>query len=167
MDLLLLVLAAILMVTGMLGSFLPVLPGVPLSWVGLLLFYLTSVVPMNYTFLGVTLLVALIVVVLQYVIPALGSKYFGGSKKGMLGATIGLVVGLFIPIPFGIIIGAFAGAFIGEIINKSDSSTAIRAAFGSFVGLLASTFMEFIISGIFFVLFCYKLWEFREGFFNY
>ena len=167
MDILLLILSAVLLVTGMLGSFLPVLPGVPLSWVGLLLFYLTSVVPFSYTFLGVTLLVTLIVVVLQYVIPAMGSKYFGGSKKGMIGATIGLIVGIFIPIPFGIIIGAFAGAFIGEVINRSDSRTATRAAFGSFIGLLASTFMEFIISGIFFILFCFKLWEFRSGFFNF
>ncbi|WP_424495180.1 DUF456 domain-containing protein [Salinimicrobium sp. GXAS 041] len=165
MDLILLVLAAVLLFTGMLGSFLPVLPGVPLSWVGLLLFYLTSVVPMNYLFLGVTLLVTIVVVVLQYAIPALGSKYFGGSKKGMIGATLGLVVGIFIPIPFGIIIGAFAGAFIGEIINKSDSRTATKAAFGSFIGLLASTFMEFVVAGIFFFLFCIRLWEYRDGFF--
>lgn len=161
MDILLLILAAILLITGILGSFLPVLPGVPLSWFGLLLFYLTSV-PMNYTFLGITLFVAILVMVLQYVIPALGSKYFGGSKYGMVGATIGLVVGIFIPIPLGIIIGAFAGAFIGEVINKSDSRTATRAAFGSFVGLLASTFMEFVISGIFLILFIVKVWEYRS-----
>ncbi len=165
MDIILLILAVVLLLTGMLGSFLPVLPGVPLSWVGLLLFYLTSVVPMNYTFLGITLLIALVVVVLQYAIPALGSKYFGGSKKGMIGATLGLVAGIFMPIPFGIIIGAFAGAFIGEIINKSDSRTATKAAFGSFIGLLASTFMEFMVAGIFFILFCIRLWEYREGFF--
>jgi uncharacterized protein YqgC (DUF456 family) len=66
MDILLLVMAGILLITGILGSFLPVLPGVPLSWVGLLLFYLTSVVPMNYTFLGITLVVTILVVVLQY-----------------------------------------------------------------------------------------------------
>lgn len=167
MDILLLIVAAILLITGMLGSFLPVLPGVPLSWLGLLLFYLTSVVPVNYTFLGVTLLVTILVVVLQYAIPALGSKYFGGSKPGMIGATIGLIIGVFIPVPFGIILGAFGGAFLGEIINKSDSRTAMRAAFGSFVGLLASTFMEFIISGIFFILFCFRIWEFRNEFFNF
>lgn len=165
MDILLLVLAGIFLITGMLGSFLPVLPGVPLSWAGLLLFYLTSVVPMNYTFLGITLVVTILVVVLQYVIPALGSKYFGGSKHGMIGATVGLIVGIFIPIPFGIILGAFGGAFIGEIINKSDSRTATRAALGSFLGLVASTFMEFLISGIFFILFCIKVWDFRNVFF--
>ncbi len=165
MDIFLLVLAAVLLIMGMLGSFLPVLPGVPFSWVGLLLFYLTSEVPMNYTFLGITLLVTILVVVLQYVIPAFGSKYFGGSKSGMIGATVGLFVGIFIPIPFGIILGAFGGAFIGEIINKSDSRTATRAAFGSFLGLVASTFMEFLISGIFFILFCIKVWNFRNVFF--
>ena len=161
MDIFLLVSGGILMIIGMLGSFLPVLPGVPLSWIGLLLLHLTSVVPVNYLFLGITLTVTILMVVLQYAIPALGSKYFGGSRPGMIGATIGLVAGIFIPIPFGIVIGAFAGAFIGEIVNKSDSRTAIKAAFGSFIGLLASSFMEFLVAGIFFILFCIKVWNYR------
>ena len=165
MDILLLIIAAVLVIGGMLGSFLPVLPGVPLSWVGLLLLYLTSAVPMNYSFLIITFVVALIMVVLQYAIPALGSKYFGGSKKGMWGATIGLVVGIFLPIPFTIIIGPFVGALLGEFLNKSDSHTAVKAAFGSFIGLLASTFMEFVVAFIFFILFCFRVWDFRNEFF--
>lgn len=167
MDIALLVIAALLMIIGMLGSFLPVLPGVPLSWIGLLLLHLTDPVPVNYLFLGITLVVALLMIVLQYAIPALGSRYFGGSKKGMVGATIGLIVGIFIPIPFGIIIGAFAGAFIGEVLNKTESRTAIRAAFGSFVGLMASTFMEFVVTAIFFVLFCVKVWNYKELLLNF
>lgn len=161
MDTLLLVIAALLMITGMLGSFLPVLPGVPLSWIGLLLLHLTGTVPLNYLFLGITLLVTLLMIILQYVIPAMGSKYFGGSKKGMVGATVGLVIGIFIPIPFGIIIGALGGAFLGEILNRSETRTAVRAAFGSFIGLLASTFMEFLVTAIFFILFCVKVWNYR------
>ena len=165
MDILLLIIGGLLVVGGMLGSFLPVLPGVPLSWVGLLLLYLTSVVPMNYTFLIITFVVALIMVVLQYWIPALGSKYFGGSKKGMWGATIGLIVGIFLPIPFTIIIGPFVGALLGEFLNRSDSHTAVKAAFGSFIGLIASTFMEFVVAFIFFILFCIRVWDFRSEFF--
>ena len=163
----LLIMAVVLMIGGMLGSFLPVLPGVPLSWIGLLLLHLTSVVPVNYWFLGITLLVTIFMVILQYAIPAFGSKYFGGSRRGMIGATIGLVAGIFIPVPFGIVVGSFAGAFIGEIMNKSDSRTATRAAFGSFIGLLASTFMEFLVAGIFFILFCLKLWEYKTSLLNF
>lgn len=166
MDIALLIIASLLMIIGMMGSFLPVLPGVPLSWMGLLLLHLTDPVAMNYLFLGITLVVTLLMIVLQYAIPALGSRYFGGSKKGMVGATIGLIVGIFIPIPFGIIIGAFGGAFIGEVLNKSESRTAIRAAFGSFIGLLASTFMEFLVTTIFLVLFCVKVWNYREFLLN-
>ena len=161
MDLILIAISLILIITGILGSFLPVLPGVPVSWLGLLLLHFTSAIPMNYTFLGITLVVTIIIFILQYTIPAYGTKKFGGSKSGMWGATIGLVVGIFLPIPGGILIGAFAGAFIGELLNKSNSKVALKAAFGSFIGLLASTFMEFFVACCFLLLFCYKVWEYR------
>ena len=162
MDIILILLGGLLMLLGLLGSFLPMLPGIPLSWLGLLLLYLTSALPINYGFLGITLVVAIIIFALQYAIPALGTKYLGGSKAGMLGATLGLVVGIFVPIPLAIVIVPFVGAFLGEIINRADSRTALRAASGSFIGLLASTFMEFVVSFIFLVLYISKLWEFRE-----
>ncbi|SFN30117.1 DUF456 domain-containing protein [Salegentibacter flavus] len=162
MDLLFVILGGILIITGILGSFFPVLPGIPISWLGLLMLYLAPSVPVNYLFLGVTLAIAILIYLLQLVIPAMGTKRYGGSKTGMWGATIGLVIGIFTPIPFGIIIGAFVGAFIGEIINKSDSRSAVRAAFGSFVGLLASTFMEFLVAVGFLFLFLYKVWEYSD-----
>lgn len=162
MDLILFGVGAVLMILGILGSFLPVLPGVPLSWVGLLLLYLAPSVPINYWVLGIAFILAAIIYALQLVIPAMGTKKYGGSKAGMWGATIGLVIGIFVPIPLGIIIGAFAGAFIGEIINKSDSKSALRAAYGSFIGLLASTFTELVVAVGFLIFFSYKAWEFRE-----
>jgi uncharacterized protein len=165
MDLILISLAALLMVVGILGSFLPMLPGIPLSWAGLLLLHFTEAIPMNYTFLSITFLITLIVFVLQYAIPALGTRYLGGSKFGMIGATIGLVAGIFIPIPFAILFVPFAGAYLGELINKSDSRNAFKAASGSFLGLIASTFMEFVVTAIFFVLFLYKLWEIKGSLF--
>lgn len=167
MDLLLFALAAILMLVGILGSFLPMLPGIPLSWAGLLLLHLTSVVPVNYTFLGITLLVTIIIFALQYAIPALGTKYLGGSKQGMYGATIGLFAGIFIPIPFAILIAPFLGAYIGEVLNKADSKTALKAASGSFIGLLASTFMEFVVAAIFLLLFIYKAFEYKNLLFQF
>lgn len=161
MDLILVILAGVLMILGILESFLPMLPGIPLSWAGLLLLHLTAAIPMNYKFLGITLLITIIIFALQYAIPALGTKYLGGSRAGMIGATIGLVVGIFLPVPFAVLIVPFVGAFIGEILNRADSRTALKAASGSFLGLLASTFMEFIVTAIYFFLFFYKLWEYR------
>lgn len=161
MDIILVFLAAFLIILGILGSILPVLPGVPISWVGLLVFYLSPSVPVNYWFLGITLIIAIFIYVLNLLIPAMGTKRYGGSKPGMIGATLGLVVGLFSPIPFGVIIGSFVGAFIGEIINKSNRKSALKAAFGSFIGFLASSFMELLVAFSFLLLFLWKVWEFK------
>lgn len=147
------------MIIGVLGSFLPVLPGPPLSWVGLLLLHLTSIVPRDNTFLIVTLLVAIAVLVLDYIIPAVGTKRFGGSKAGMIGTTLGLVVAIFFPVfgIFGIVIWPFIGAIVGELINKSTGKNAMKAAFGSFIGFLASTLLKFIVAIVYFGFFIKSL----------
>ncbi|SDD96403.1 hypothetical protein SAMN05421636_102452 [Pricia antarctica] len=167
MDIVLLIIGFILMLVGILGSFLPVLPGPPISWVGLLLLQLTSAVPQNWIFLGITGAVAIIVVALDYIIPAMGTKKFGGSRAGMVGTTIGLLVSLIFPVLgiFGIIIWPFIGALVGELINKADQKTALKAAFGSFMGFLTGTFLKFLVAAIFLGLFIAKAWEHRTGLF--
>lgn len=166
MDTLLLLLGFTCMIIGILGSFLPVLPGIGLSWLGLLLLYLTKAVPMNYWVLGVTLAITIIISILNYIIPAKGTKKFGGSKYGIWGTNIGLVVGIFIPIPLGFIIGPFVGAFIGELIyDKKDHNRALKAATGSFIGFLTSSFINFMICIVFFGLFLTLVWQNRAGLF--
>ncbi len=167
MDIALLILGFILMLVGILGSFLPVLPGPPLSWVGLLLLYLTKAVPDDWWILGITLVVALVVTVLDYVIPAAGTKKFGGSKAGMWGTIIGLIIGLFLPIPGGFIIGAFVGALVGELSNKADNKTALKAAFGSFIGFLTGTFLKFFITVLYLGIFFWKAIEYAGEIFSF
>ena len=157
-DLVLVFLGFVLMLVGMAGSFLPVLPGPPVSWLGLLVLHFTTAIPVDYVFLGITLFVAILIFILDYIIPSLGTKRFGGSRAGAIGTMVGLVIGLISPIPFGILIGPFLGALIGELVfNKSDSQTAMRAAFGSFLGFLASTFMKFTTTVVFLILFIWKV----------
>ncbi len=156
MDIFLLITGFILTLVGIIGSFLPVLPGPIMGWLGLLLLHLTKAVPMSYTFLGITLAISIIIWVLDYIIPAMGTKKFGGSKEGSIGTTIGLIIGLLAPIPLGFIIGAFLGAIIGELIHdRKDFNKAIKGAIGSFLGFLASTGLKFIVSFIFTGLFVY------------
>jgi len=169
MDIVLLVFGFILMLVGILGSFLPVLPGPTISWIGLLLLYLTKVVPDDWLFLGITLVIALTVFALDYIIPAVGTKKFGGTKAGMLGTTIGLLVALFFPIlgPFGIIIWPFVGAFVGELLNKADKKTATKAAFGSFIGFLTGTFLKFMVTIVYLGLFIMTAWEYKGALFPF
>ncbi|RKN80322.1 DUF456 domain-containing protein [Ulvibacterium marinum] len=169
MDIVLLVLGFILMLIGILGSFLPVLPGPPISWVGLLLLYLTKAVPQDWWLLGITLGVAIIVVALDYIIPAMGTRKFGGSRAGMIGTTIGLLVALVFPILgiFGIIIWPFVGALVGEIVNKADRKTAMKAAFGSFLGFLTGTFLKFLVTVIFLGMFVSVAWAHKAALFPF
>ena len=104
MDILLLILGFSCMITGIFGSFLPVLPGPSISWIGLLLLYFTNAVPANYWILGIALLITVVISVLDYVIPSKGTKKFGGSSYGIWGTNIGLVIGILAPIPFGFVI---------------------------------------------------------------
>ncbi|WP_456441892.1 DUF456 domain-containing protein [Psychroserpens sp.] len=162
MDIFLTILAAFFLIFGIIGSFLPVLPGPLTSWIGLLIFHFTDVVPMNWTFLIITLIIAITIWILDYIIPAMGTKRFGGSKAGMIGTSLGLIIGLLSPIPGGIIIGPFVGALIGELINKSEFNKALKAAFGSFLGFLASTFIKFIVALVFLGLFIVKIVEYQD-----
>jgi uncharacterized protein len=133
------------MLFGIVGSLLPALPGLPVSWLGLLLLYFIPEIPVNYWVLGITLLVVVVISILDYIIPGKGTKYFGGSKYGIWGTNIGLVIGLFFP-PLGFVIGPFLGALVGELMYANDGNRALKAAFGSFLGLLASTFIKVMLS---------------------
>jgi len=165
MDILLLLLGLFFLILGIIGSFIPVLPGPITSWIGLLLIHLTNVIPYNWTFILTTFTIALFVYILDYIIPALGTKKFGGSKYGIIGTTIGLIVGLIFLGPFGIIIGPFIGALTGELIyDNQNSNRALKAAFGSLIGFLFSTGLKFIVSIIYAGLFLSKIWEMKSNF---
>ena len=162
MDIVLTVAGFILTILGILGAFLPVIPGPITGWAGLLLLYLTKPVTQNWYFLGITFFIAVAILILDYIIPAVGTKKFGGSKHGVYGTTIGLIIGLFFP-PLGLIIGPFAGAFIGELIyNSKDTNRALKASIGAFLGFVTSTMMKFTIGIIFFVLFLIKVWDYKD-----
>jgi uncharacterized protein YqgC (DUF456 family) len=144
MDILLIVLGSILMLVGILGCILPIIPGPPISFIAILLMHWTD----KYSFsddmlLGLGLMAAG-VSALDYIVPIYGTKKFGGTKKGIWGSTIGLLLGIFIFPPFGIIIGPLIGAYLGELSAGQNSTKAMRSAFGSFLGFLTGTLLKFI-----------------------
>ncbi len=136
MDYVLLVLSILLIITGLLGCVLPVLPGPPFSFLGLLLIHFTRFADFTVPFLIITASIAIIVTVLDYIVPIWSTKKFGGSKAGMWGATIGMIIGMVFLGPFGLILGPLLGAIIGESINGAKSQNALRAGMGAFIGFL-------------------------------
>lgn len=154
MTILLIILGAICILVGLLGCVIPVLPGPPLSYVGLLLLHLTDKYDLSPALLWVLLAAVIVVTILDYVIPMWGSKYLGASKWGTRGSFVGTIIGLFF-LPWGLIVGPFLGAFIGEKLGKRDTGQAVKSGLGSVVGFLFGTAMKCVLCG-------YMTWKFVE-----
>ena len=132
------------MILGIAGCLLPVLPGPPLSYLGLIAIHLTSKIDFSSKFLISWGIITILVSILDYVIPIWGTKYFGGSKYGIWGSMAGLLAGLFFP-PLGLIIGPFIGAVAGEMV-AGNKQNALKSGFGSFIGFLAGTIVKLLVS---------------------
>lgn len=156
MDLFLAILGGILMIIGLVGCFVPLLPGPPLSYVGLLVLQFRADAPFSSTFLLVWAGITMAVTAVDYFVPVWGTRRWGGSSYGMWGCAIGLVAGFWFG-PLGIILGPFVGAFVGEMLRHQNSDAALRAAVGSFFGFLMGTIIKLIASGMMFYYFIVSL----------
>ena len=154
----LIVLAIILCITGIIGSVVPGLPGPPLSWVGVLLAYLSHKIggaDMSMTSVLIWLGVTVVVSVLDYTIPARFTKLAGGTKAGSTGATIGMILGMFLT-PIGMIPCSLLGAFLAEWLQENKSiGGALKSAVGTFIGFMLGSGLKIIASGtmLFYILF--------------
>jgi uncharacterized protein len=146
-DIFLIAVGIIFLFLGLAGSVLPILPGPPLSYAGLLLLHFTKAHQFSTQFLLIWAAITIVVIIVDNLIPLWGAKKYGGSEKAVWGSLIGLIVGLFIFPPFGIIIGSFFGAVIGELIDGKETGHALRSGFGAFVGFLGGTLLKLITSG--------------------
>lgn len=152
MDIFFIGLSIICLVVGLLGCILPMLPGPPLAYVGLLLLHATEYAQFSSTQLWSCLFAVIVVQILDYITPILGSKYSGGTKWGNWGCVIGTIMGVFF-LPLGIIIGPFIGAIAGELLGGRGLSQAMKAGLGSLVGFLLGTVVKLLLCGYLIYLF--------------
>ena len=154
MDILFIILSVIFLLVGMVGVIVPVLPGVPLCWFGLLMLKFAPSFrdEISWTTLIVLGVIALVISILDNLLPVWGTKRMGGNKTVVWGATIGLIAGLFFA-PLGIIFGPFVGAFIGGIVSGAKVLSATKHAAGAFVGFLVGMMLKFGMVGV--ILFFY------------
>lgn len=135
----------VLIVVGFLGTFLPLLPGTSLIYLGILAhFFFMGMGESGLTILSLVGigLIYVVTVIVDYLSGALGAKWFGSSKWGVWGAIIGGIVGIFIPFP-GIIVAPILGVFIAEMwVAKKEIKNAGKSTFGTVVGGLAGTLVK-------------------------
>ncbi len=153
MDIFLTVLAGICIVVGLIGCFFPLLPGPILSYGGLLILLATDMQQFTTTELIVWGALVVLVMILDYFAPVVGTKYGGGGKWGNRGCIIGTILGIFFIQPWGIIIFPFIGAVLGEKLSGKNWDDAVKAGIGSFIGFLFSVLIKAVLCVYF--LYCY------------
>lgn len=147
MEILILIVIGILLLLGIIGCFIPIIPGPPISYGGLLVFHFFSSYSIQENILWLMAFVVITVTIFDIWVQIYGVKKFGGTKKAINGSIIGLIIGIYFFPPLGIIIGSFLGAFIGARIEEnSDRSKAIRIALGSIAGFFAGTMLKLSVS---------------------
>ena len=137
----------VLLILGILGTFIPVLPGLLLSLCGLLIYKFGTDAPLDMVYIWIFVFLTAVSVILNYVIPARTNRKYGGTRWGSVGSVIGTLVGMFfIPVPFGFLIGMFLGVFVGELLHDaSDKKKAWNSTKGDFIGFLYGSGFNFMV----------------------
>ena len=153
------ILVGFLMLAGLLGSFLPAVPGTPLIVLGALVYaFFTdfdTVGPKELLILGG---ISILAYVLDYTAGALGAKKFGGSWWGAVGALLGAVAGFFFG-PLGLVLGPIVGALVGELLRSRHLRTSVRSALGTIVGMLLGTVAKLSLALVMISLFLWWVWR--------
>ena len=146
MDIFIICLVAFILILGIIGCFVPIIPGPPISYGALLVFHFFSSYNIDENTLWIWALIVIAVTVFDLWIQIYGVKKFGGTKKAVNGSIIGLIIGIFLFPPFGIIIGPFLGALIGAKMDNSDFNKALKIAIGAFAGFILGTLVKLSVS---------------------
>jgi uncharacterized protein len=149
-----LLLAVILFILGMVGTILPLLPGVILIYTGMVLYgILTGFAGLDTMFFILQGMAVVLVFSLDYLATAAGTRRYGGSSHAAWGAALGTLLGLLLLGPFGIIIGPFLGAVTVEIIRGKNTEQAVKIGFGTLIGLVGGTVLKLGIEALMIIWF--------------
>ena len=139
------ILCAVCLLVGFAGVVLPILPGIPLSWLGLFIYAIgTGFERVSVTVVIVFFVLMLLSLVIDFFAPLLGAKKYKASKWGAFGAFLGMTVGIFFGV-WGIVFGPFAGALLGEFIAGKRVKQAFGSAAGTFIGMIMGSLLKLVI----------------------
>ena len=155
---LIILLSIIFLFLGLLGAFLPIIPGPFFSFFAILLLHFFTSYSFNLDDLVTFGLLAIVITFLDYWLQVYSVRYFGGGKSSTIGVVLGIVCGIFFIPPIGVVVGPFIGAYIGALIESDfDLRNSFKVVAGALVGFLGGTIIKFCYS-------LFALWYFISNF---
>ncbi len=153
-DVIMLIVVFLLILVGIAGTVIPLIPGIPLIFISIAAYGwyegFQQVTPKYLVIIGALTVLSVMV---DYLSTTLGAKYAGSSKKGIWGAFLGTLVGaIFFP-PMGILIGPWLGAFIGEYLELQDLKAAAKTGFSTVLGLFSGIIFNLVLAFIILISF--------------
>jgi len=142
-----LILVFLLMIVGILGAFVPVLPSTPLIFAGAIVYgFVTDFQAITWKVLVALLVLAIVSQALDYLATVYGAKKMNASKWGMAGAFVGTIAGLFTGGLVGVIVGPVVGAALCELLfARKDLKASVKSGVGAFLGVVGSALGKFLI----------------------
>ncbi|HJV76922.1 MAG TPA: DUF456 domain-containing protein [Paludibacter sp.] len=149
MDNFLIILVGIFLITGLIGCLISKLPGIPISYLGIMTLHYSSIAEFSPHFLIRWGVIIIAIQGLDYLIPSWGKRKFGGSKISIWGSLLGTLAGMYFG-AWGIIVGAITGALAGQLLAGKESNRAIRESVSSFTFFIFGNISRFAVAGILF-----------------
>ena len=145
-DTLILIATLLIMLVGLAGTLIPMIPGIPLIYGAFILSGLldgwTEYTTSFMVFWGI---VTTLMVFLDYYAGAIGARRYGASASGIWGSIIGGILGIIFLGFIGILVGPFVGAVVGELLSGKTHRSALRAGWGTLIGFLAGSLFKLVV----------------------
>lgn len=153
-----LILALIVVLTGLIGTLLPFVPGIPLIYLAMIGYgWYEGFNLVSAEYLVIMGILVIMAVIADHFATLIGVKYFGASRYAMIGAIAGFLIGIIFYPPFGMILGALAGAVIGEYYELEDWPKAFKVGLGSVAGFVSGIIFQILIALVMTVSFVIRI----------
>ncbi len=157
LNIIALIIASLFFLIGLVGTLVPIMPGAPIIWLGMLIYgFIAGFENIGPTFLVFQAFLALSVMGVDYLFTAMGSHYFGGTKAAIWGAAGGLLVGLFF-FPIGLLIGPFVGATAADLLSRRKTAPAVKSGIGASLGFLSALPIKLAIETVMIIWFIFRI----------
>ena len=150
----------LLIVVGVIGTFVPLLPGTTLILAGAVvhkLVFTEGPHALSWWVIGGMFVLMIVSYAIDFISGAVGAKYFGATRWGAVGGLVGAIVGIFFGLP-GIFIGPLVGVLAGELIGGKQLVAAGKSTWGTLLGTTAGMIAKLVIAMVMVGMFVLDVW---------